>query len=120
MRNLANRMSELTRDQLLAALRSHIGRANGIGARDLCREMFGMFADPGTERALREMVNELRREGHHICAHPSTGYFLAETPEELAETCTFLIDRALSSLTQVSAMKRVSIPDLFGQLKLPS
>ena len=55
---------------------------------------------------------------HHICAHPGTGYFMAETPEELNETCKFLVDRSMTTLTQVSRMKRIALPDLHGQLHL--
>jgi hypothetical protein len=116
-------MSEITRDTLLAVLRDHIGKAKGITARALVEKLLdgaprSEFA--GAERHLRDLVVVLRNEGHHVCAHPSTGYYLAETPEELDETCAFLQHRALCSLSQVSAMKRVSIPDLVGQLKLPT
>ena len=113
--------ADIGRDQVLEALRSHIGKARGVRAGDLVVEIVGgLFARPGHARVLRKQIELLRREGHHICGRPETGYFLAETEAELAETCAFLQDRALSSLTQVSAMKRVSIPDLVGQLKLPT
>lgn len=117
-------MVELTRDSLLQLLRAHIGKARGISARALVEQLVPVDTTPGqrtgAERQLRDLVVELRLEGHHVCAHPSTGYFLAETPEELEETCAFLSSRSMSSLQQVSAMKRVSIPDLVGQLKLPT
>jgi hypothetical protein len=71
-------------------------------------------------RVARQLISELRNEGHHVCAHPSAGYFIAETADELDATCKFLTDRALSSLKQVAAMKRVSMPDLYGQLNLPT
>jgi hypothetical protein len=44
---------------------------------------------------------------------------LAATEEELNRTCLYLHDRAMTSLRQVAAMKRVSLPDLRGQLRLP-
>lgn len=113
-------MAELTTDTLLVALRAHIGRANGVTAAALCRQVLGHEPDPAHERTLRDLVTELRRAGHHVCAHPSHGYFIAATAEELDETCLFLHARAMSSLQQIAAMKRVSLPDLHGQLKLPT
>lgn len=112
--------NELTRDTLLAALRQHIGRRHGVTATALCRQVIGAHPTSGDERALRTLVVELRNAGHHVCAHPRDGYFLAATTEEMEETCAFLHARAMSSLQQESAMKRVSIPDLVGQMRLPS
>jgi hypothetical protein len=45
---------------------------------------------------------------------------MASSPEELNETCEFLYDRAMTSLSQVSRMKQISMPDLRGQLHLPT
>lgn len=112
--------NELTRDTLLVALRNHIGRRHGVTATALCREVLGSHPTSGDERILRALVVELRKTGHHVCAHPRDGYFLAATTEEMLETCDFLHSRAMSSLQQESAMKRVSIPDLVGQRRLPS
>lgn len=110
-----------SKDQLLQALRHHIGQAYGVSAASLVAEITGrVHADPVSERVLRAHVNTLRREGHHICAHPVTGYYIAETDAELAATCEYLYDRAMTSLQQIAAMKRVSLPDLRGQLKLPT
>jgi hypothetical protein len=111
---------DLTHDTLLIALRSHIGRRYGVTATALCREVLGSHPTSGDERHLRTLVVELRMLGHHVCAHPRDGYFLAANSEEMEETCAFLHARAMSSLGQESAMKRVSIPDLIGQGRLPS
>lgn len=110
----------ITKHALLAALRGHIGKHRGITAAGLCREVLGHEPQPCDERSLRLLVEELRREGHHVCAHPSDGYFLAGSPDELDQTCLFLYARAMASLTQIAAMKRVSAPDLRGQLRLPT
>lgn len=108
-------------DRLLEALRSHIGAHNGISADGLVAEV---NANAGhtvlTTRELRQLVVALRKQGHHVCAHPRTGYFLAATDTELSTTCGFLRERAVSSLQQVAAMERVSLPDLLGQLHLPT
>lgn len=112
-------MSEhITRDDVLWALRRHIGSENGASARALVGEIRGTTT-AGDERALRHQIEELRREGHHICGHPSTGYFIARDEAELVRTCGYLYARAMTSLQQIAAMRRVSLPDLRGQLRLP-
>lgn len=110
----------ITRDALLATLRHHIGRSRGVTVTALGRELLGSEPSRGHERLIRRLVVELRCEGHHICAHPVDGYYLAETSEELDQTIAFLRDRAMASLEQIAAMKRIALPDLFGQLHLPT
>ena len=106
------------KDRLLQVLSHHIGADNGAGVAALARAVRGYTAGPADERKIRQAIEELRAEGHHICAHPSTGYYIAETDDELDRTCTFLYRRAMTSLRQVAAMKRVSLPDLAGQLNI--
>ena len=69
---------------------------------------------------LRHVIEHLRREGHAICGHPSTGYYIAANEAELDRTCNYLYDRALCSLEQIARMKRVAMPDIRGQLRLPT
>lgn len=108
------------KEDVLKALRGHIGRANGQRADLLVMEITGGHTCGPCERRLRQLITELRLEGHHVCAHPETGYFIAETEEELNQTCLFLYERAMTGLTQVSRMKNTSLPDLRGQLRLPT
>lgn len=119
MEQLRFNVPELDKHSLLHALCRHIGQARGISAGDLVRSVCG-DTSPAQERRMRHLVEELRREGHHICAHPQHGYFLAANDKELLRTCEFLYQRAMCSLGQVSAMRRVSLPDLRGQLRLPT
>lgn len=109
----------LTPALVLDVLCDHEGAGNGIRARDLVAKIAGLPTAAG-ERRVRHIIEGLRRAGHPIGAHPSTGYFLALTPEEIDGTCEFLYARAMTSLTQIAAMKRVSVPDLRGQLRLPT
>lgn len=114
-------MSQITRDTVLDALAAHIGERKGASAAQLVAEITGATAeDPVGERALRNTIHDLRMEGYPICAHPTSGYYVAETDEELDRTCEYLYERALCSLQQISRMKKVSLPDLRGQLKLPT
>lgn len=105
----------------LQALSRHIGREAAVHARELVAEILGdPTPDPVAERELREAIVSLRLEGHHVCGHPSSGYYMAASAEELDGTCTFLYERAMTTLTQIAAMKRISLPDLRGQLHLPT
>jgi hypothetical protein len=114
----------LTRERLLVVLAEHIGAERGVTIGRLVDEMVGQSLGraehASAERNVRELVVQLRLAGHHVCSHPSTGYYMAATPEELDAACSFLYDRAMTSLSQVAAMKRVSLPDLRGQLHLPT
>jgi hypothetical protein len=108
----------LTRDAILSALARHVGADNGVSGEQLVAEICGVFATKAHERQLRKLLEELRREGHHICGTPAEGYYIAATEAELLRTCEFLHDRAMTTLAQVAAMRRVSLPDLRGQLRL--
>ncbi len=114
-------MSKLTTDLLLVAMRDHIGIRGGVTATKLVDEINQLAGERVCrERDLRSVVEKLREEGHHVCAHPKTGYFIAANADELQLTCEFLTSRAMRSLKQVSAMKRVSVPDLMGQMHFPT
>jgi hypothetical protein len=113
-------MSQITPAQVLTALSHHIGKANGIHMGPLVMRITGL-AQPNerVQRRVRQVVAELRMQGKRICAHPASGYFMAEIEGELNDTCEFLYERAMTSLVQISRMKKISLPDLRGQLHLP-
>lgn len=114
-------ITDITEADVLATLARHCGADNGVHIGALVTEITGGITRPGLERQVRSIIEQLRRrEGSHICATPGAGYFLARTEAELNATCSFLFDRAMTSLSQVAAMKRVSLPDLRGQLHLPT
>lgn len=104
---------------LLAVLSSHQGAARGMTAGDLVGSVNRVA---GTkligERQLRHLVVDLRMRGHHVCATPEHGYFIAATEDELTATCKFLFQRGMTGLQQVAAMRKVSLPDLAGQLRI--
>lgn len=109
----------LKKSDVLRALQRHIGAHKGVHAGVLVRKITGGEFTDAHERQLRNIITQLRLEGHHICATPDEGYFMAATTDELNHTCNFLFARALKSLEQISRMKNVSLPDLRGQLRLP-
>lgn len=103
-----------TKAQLLSALSSHIGKGRGITALHLA----GRIDTPA--RNVRHLVTELRTDGIAVCGTPRDGYYIAETAEELEETCQFLRGRAMCSLALEATLRKVPLVDLLGQLKLPT
>lgn len=108
---------ELSPDTVLSALQVRRGAANGITARDLVYTITGRV-NSADERRLRSIVDKLRRDGKPICAHPSLGYHWGVTAAEVQATVGFLVNRAMTSLTQASAMTGRALPDLYGQFGL--
>lgn len=98
--------------QLLALLSRHTGAANGIAVAAIARQLDTL------PRSVRTLVSELRDDGIAVCAHPKTGYYIAQTAAELEQTCQFLRARALHSLALEARLRRVPLPDLIGQLHL--
>lgn len=97
---------------VLTVLYRHIGSEKGITAEQLGHQL-------GTEtRAVRTLVTELRMDGIAVCGHPRHGYFIAASPEELERTCDFLRSRALHSLVLESALRKLPLAELLGQLRL--
>ena len=105
-------MNAQDRARVMAALSIRPGRVNGITGADLAQIL------ELKEREIRHAISELRMEGIAVCGHPRSGYFIAATPEELEDTCAFLRDRALHSLTLESKLRHVPLPELLGQLRL--
>ena len=105
-------MTAQDRARVLAALTIRPGKVNGITGADLAQIL------ELKEREVRHAISDLRMEGIAVCGHPKTGYFIAANPEELEETCAFLRDRALHSLTLESKLRHVPLPELLGQLRL--
>lgn len=109
----------ITAAEVLAELEKHVGKSTGIHVRDLVARVTGLVATAAAqERRARELISELRQQGHRICGKPESGYFMAATHEELLETCDYLRRRALTGLVIESQMRRISMPELLGQINL--
>lgn len=92
------------------------GHANGQNANTLA------FLLDTTPRAIRTLVDELIEAGTPVCAHPSKGYYIAETQEEVDETADFLKSRALHGLKKASQLRAaftgaVDSDSIFNQLE---
>lgn len=108
----------LTPALVFDALGDRVGAGNAISARGLVMQLLGYYSAAG-ERQLRDIVVALRTAGHPVCAHPKDGYYIAGDAKDIDATCLFLYSRAMTSLRQIAAMKRVALPDFRGQLQLP-
>lgn len=109
----------ITRDQVLEVLSRHIGAGRGVHIPELVHEITGSIRpDPVAERRVRQCISDLREEGVAVCGHPSTGYHIAESAEELERCCEFLRARALHSLVLESRLRKIPLPELLGQLKI--
>lgn len=99
--------------ELLNVLCLHRGQASGV-------HMDHLEARTGVPaRELRKLISDLRAEGVAICGTPATGYFIAETAQELDAFCIhYLESRALHSLKLSSRLRNIPLPVLAGQLFL--
>jgi hypothetical protein len=103
---------------IIDALRQHcLGVRNGLPIARLA-ELIAGEDSATTRRALRAGVQELRMRGVPICAHPNSGYYLAETAEEVTLTIAFLRKRALCTLMQISRLQQ-ALRESNGQIRLP-
>lgn len=101
-----------TKHDLMAQMVFHCGGKNGISAKQLAAQL------NCEERRVRTLITEAREDGIAICGHPTTGYYVAETAEEMQATLDFLKDRAMHSLKLASTLSKIPMADLIGQLHL--
>lgn len=71
-------------------------------------------------RIIRSIIKELREDGKPIGikAGSNGGYFTARNDEELESTIQLFHHRAMSSLRQEAALKRISFSELLEQYEL--
>lgn len=113
-------MLQITPTQVIAELARHSGADSGIHVRELVTSITGQAASCALqERKVRQHIAELRLDGHHICGHPASGYFMAANGQELDATCDYLRARAMNSLRIISRLRGVAMPELMGQMQLP-
>lgn len=103
-----------TKHDLFSVLAPRVGSHNGVSVDALARQL------GSTPRHVRTLVSDLRMEGIAVCGTPKSGYYIAATPEEMEETCQFLRHRAMHSLQLESRLRKIPMPDLLGQLHVPT
>jgi biotin operon repressor len=105
----------MTSSELLLILAPHRGAANGISGKALTAKA-GL--PPEAERQVRKLISDLRFEGTAIVGTPETGYFLAESEDEIKQFTEFHFARARHSLGIISRVRGIALPALLGQLSL--
>jgi hypothetical protein len=116
-------MAEELAARLLAEMEWHRGYPRRIGMAELWRKVYHLPCHHriNDTSPLRVLIRKLRRQGHPICStcdKYDPGYWMAETPEELAEFAARHQRRGLTSLSQAASIMRITMPELLGQLKL--
>lgn len=103
-----------SKNDLFSVLAHRVGAHNGASVKTLAKLL------ATTPRHVRTLVSELRLEGIAVCGTPKSGYYIAANAEELQETCAFLRHRAMHSLQLESRLRQIPLPDLLGQLHVPT
>ena len=102
-----------THDLLLAILSAdHIGIDNAISGGALGKRL-GCGA-----RTIRALVLKLRENAVAVCGRPETGYYIAATADEVDATCKLLEAHGMHQLTVAARLRKTTLPELLGQLKL--
>ena len=104
-----------------ALLQQCRGPRNSIRMVDLFAAATGDVVIPGKRydqtRILRSLVEQLRRDGCPI-GHGNGGYFWADDPADLDLTIRWFHARALASLRQERALRRVPFAQVLEQHRL--
>jgi biotin operon repressor len=110
-----NALLQSLKTRLIATLAEHhIGAEHGITGRALAAKL------ESDGRRVRKAIEHCRNDGIAICGLPSTGYYIAESPEDIEATCHFLRARSMTTLMLEARLRQLSLPDLLGQLHLPT
>ena len=115
--------ADIYRHKLLAELSGRISEPNAISMTALFEVVYDRtwFNRVNDTRDIRKLITELRDEGIPICSSSSQvggGYFLAAAGSELANYLRKTERRALLILMRNSKIKKISLPNYLGQLKL--
>jgi hypothetical protein len=122
--NMTESEKKLYKERLLMEMPHHFGKSRAIGMGELYQLIFGeAWAHRINDtRRLRKLITELRREdGLPICSLPANsggGYYYASAGSELAEFCETLRRRALKILAMEAKIRKISLAELVGQLRL--
>ncbi len=91
---------------------AHKGRACGIKVEALARKV------NVSQRDIRQAVSDLREDGIAVVATPATGYYIAQTADEIEECCQYLRKRSMHGLRLESRLRKMALPELLGQISL--
>jgi hypothetical protein len=110
------------RNRLKSALFDHVGEVNAISMTALYEIVFERHWNDkiNDTRALRHLITALREDGVPICSTSSQhgGYYIAAAGSEFIDFLRKTERRAICILMRNARMKKVSLPEYLGQLKL--
>ena len=115
--------ADVYRNKLLAELSGHVSEPNAISMTELFETVYERpWHDRVNDtRNIRELITVMREEGVPICSSFSQnggGYYLAAAGSELANYLRKTERRALLILMRNAKIKKISLPNYLGQLKL--
>lgn len=110
-------------NKTMRILMQHIGAGRVVGMGELYEAVYGESWKNriNDTRPIREVITRLRRDGVPVCsvvAQSGGGYYLAGSASELEEQCKRIEMNALKKLKQASLMRRISLPELLGQIAM--
>lgn len=111
------------RSRLKSALFEHVGEVNAISMTALYEAVFDRRWNDriNDTRTLRYLITALREDGVPICSTSSQrggGYYIAAAGSEFIDFLQKTERRAICILMRNARMKKVSLPEYLGQLKL--
>lgn len=106
-------MSDIIKDMVAWHFKTnHKGRCSNISADSLAKNI-GIG-----KRTLREVITALRQDGVAVVGTPVSGYYLAQTLDEVDEGCKHLRKRALKSLYLESRIRNIAVHEILGQMRI--
>lgn len=110
--------------RLFEALFDHVGKENAVGADVLYVEVYGEKVPHkiNDTKPLRKLITALRNQGKAIasvCSANGGGYYRPRAGSELDEYCRRMLHMpALRKLAMEAKIRKVSLPELIGQMSL--
>ena len=109
--------------RVMTILNQHVGAANAVSMTELFELVFDRPWDDhvNSTRDLRKLITAMRDDGMAICSISSKdggGYYQPAAGSEMIDYLRKMERRALCILKRNSQMKKISLPEYLGQLKL--
>lgn len=111
------------KSRLLSVLIRHVGRERAIGMDVLSERVFGrpVRHKINDTRTLRALIDQLRADGEPILSTSTSaggGYYIAAAGSETEEYLGRLHRRGLKPLALEAKIRKISLPELLGQMQL--